>query len=336
MARQLRIQYPGAYYHVTSRGNGGQDIYKDYRDYDRFLNILSESIDIFNVSLLAYACMTNHFHLFLTTPEANLAEFMRHFNITYTSAFNRRHNRAGHLYQGRYKSLLVDADHYLKEVSRYIHLNPVRIKKHARKSVEEKIRLLDQHRYSSFGGYVRLKKRVDFINYQKILDCFGGDTSQGRKRYRRFVYNGLTGDLEGVSDLVNKMGIIGDSDFVEHIRQTYLEKDAGQSHREQPQLKVARTYWMPEDLIKNVSQILGKEEDEICRRGKNAKDRAMLMELLYRFCDITQAEVGRLVGGIDYSAVSVARKRLRLSMESDAALKQQFEEIADKLSRLKI
>ncbi len=280
--------------------------------------------------------MTNHFHLFLTTPEANLAEFMRHFNITYTSAFNRRHNRAGHLYQGRYKSFLVDADNYLKEVTRYIHLNPVRIKKHARNSVEEKIKLLEQHRYSSFGGYVRLKKRTDFINYQKILDCFGGDTSEGRKRYRRFVYNGLTGDLEGVSDLVNKNGIIGDSDFVEHIRHTYLKKNSRKSHREQPQLKAARNYWMPEDLIKNVSQILGRDEDEICRRGKNSKDRAMLMELLYRFCDITQAEVGRLVGGIDYSAVSVARKRLRLQMESNAVLKQHFEDIADKLSRLKI
>lgn len=336
MARPLRIQYPGAYYHVTSRGNGGQHIYKDHRDYDRFLHILSESLDIFNVSLLAYVCMTNHFHLFLTTPEANLAEFMRHFNITYTSAFNRRHNRAGHLYQGRYKSLLVDADNYLKEVSRYIHLNPVRIQKHVHKSVEEKIRLLDQYRYSSFGGYVCLEKRADFIHYQKILDCFGGDTSEGRKRYRRFVYKGLTEDLEGLSDLVDKMGIIGDSDFAEHIRQSCLEKDSGKSHREQPQLKVARNYWMPEDLIKEVSQMLGKNKDEICRRGKNTTNRAILMELLYRFCNITQADVGRLVGGIDYSAVSVARKRLRLKMASDIALKQQFEDMVNKLSRLKI
>lgn len=82
MARQFRIQHPGAYYHVTSCGNARQDIYKDHRDYERFLNILSESLDIFNVSLLAYVCMTNHFHLFLTTPEASLAEFMQHFNIT--------------------------------------------------------------------------------------------------------------------------------------------------------------------------------------------------------------------------------------------------------------
>ncbi|MFP4573888.1 MAG: transposase [Desulfobacterales bacterium] len=336
MARQLRIQYPGAYYHVTSRGNGGQDIYRDHRDYDRFLNILSESLDIFNVSLLAYVCMPNHFHLFLTTPEGNLAEFMRHFNITYTSAFNRRHNRSGHLYQGRYKSLLVDVDNYLKEVSRYIHLNPVRIKKHAHKSVEEKIRLLDQHRYSSFGGYVHLKKRADFINYQKILDCFGGDTTEGRKKYRQFVYKGLTGDLEGISDLVDKRGMIGDSDFVEHIRQSYLEKTSGKSHREQPGLKVIRSYWLAEDLIKEVSQFLGKDEDDICRRGKNSADRAILMELLYRFCDITQAEVGRLAGGIDYSAVSVARKRLRLKIESDSALRKQFENMADKLSKLKI
>ncbi len=136
--------------------------------------------------------------------------------------------------------------------------------------------------------------------------------------------------------MVTKMGIIGDSDFVERIRQSCLEKDSGKPHREQPQLKVARNYWIPEDLITNVSQTLGKDEDEICQRGKNATDRAILMELLYRFCDITQAEIGRLVGRINYSAVSVARKRLRLRMASDAALNQQFEDIAEKLSKVKI
>lgn len=117
MARPLRIQYPGAYYHVTCRGNERQKIYRDDTDYNVFLEKLAVSSDVHNVSLLAYVCMTNHFHLFLMTPDGNLSEFMRHFNISYTSAFNRRHNRSGNLYQGRYKSFLVDADSYLKKVS---------------------------------------------------------------------------------------------------------------------------------------------------------------------------------------------------------------------------
>ena len=129
MARPLRIQYPDAYYHVTSRGNERKQIFSDEKDHKAFLERLSLSLDIYHVSLLAYVCMPNHFHLLVTTPEGNLSEFMRHFNISYTSAFNRRHGRVGHLYQGRYKAFLIDADHYLLEVSRYIHLNPIRIKK---------------------------------------------------------------------------------------------------------------------------------------------------------------------------------------------------------------
>jgi putative transposase len=105
MARQLRIQYPGAYYHVTSRGNERQDIYRDEMDYQVFLEKLAVSLDVHNVTLLAYVCMTNHFHLFLTTPDGNLSEFMPFQNISCTSGFNRRHKRSGHLYQGRFKAI---------------------------------------------------------------------------------------------------------------------------------------------------------------------------------------------------------------------------------------
>ena len=101
MARPLRIQYPGAYYHVTCRGNERKEIFLDAHDREVFLEKLSLSLDIYNVSLLAYVCMFNHFHLLLTTPDGNLSEFMRHFNISYTSAFNRRHDRVGHLYQAK-------------------------------------------------------------------------------------------------------------------------------------------------------------------------------------------------------------------------------------------
>jgi putative transposase len=102
-------------------GQRAKGIFRDEQDRQIFLDKLALSLDIYHVSLLAYVCMANHFHLLVTTPEGNLSEFMRHFNISYTSAFNRRHRRSGHLYQGRYKAFLVDADSYLLEVSRYIH-----------------------------------------------------------------------------------------------------------------------------------------------------------------------------------------------------------------------
>ena len=260
MARQLRIQYPGAFYHVTGRGNERQDIYRDKDDYVMFLEKLSDSLEVYNVSLLGYVCMTNHYHLLVMTPEGNLSSFMRHFNIAYTLSFNRRHNRSGHLYQGRYKSYLIDADGYLKEVSRYVHLNPVRIKKYAGMETDQRIRILNNFTHSSFAGYTNTKKRDDFVHYHTI----------------------------------------------------------------------------PEKLIDAFCQLTGSDRNEICRRGKNSTERSMLMELLYRFCNIKQPEIGRYLGNIDYSAVSISRKRLRLKIAEDLSLKQKFDGLVSDLSRIKI
>ena len=149
MARALRIQYPGAFYHVTCQGNERRDIFLSKEDQKVFLEKLGLSSDIYNIPILAYVLMTNHFHLLLTTPDGNLSEFMRHFNISYTAYFNTRHHRVGHLYQGRYKSYLVDADNYLLEVSRYIHLNPVRIKALTKKSPKERWDALMTYKASS-------------------------------------------------------------------------------------------------------------------------------------------------------------------------------------------
>ena len=336
MTRQLRIQYPGAFYHVTSRGNERQDIYRDEKDYKMFLEKLSGSLEVYNVSLLCYVCMTNHFHLLLTTPDGNLSEFMRHFNISYTYAFNRRYNRSGHLYQGRYKSFLIDVDEYLNEVSRYIHLNPVRIKKYYKKDMKEKSRVLKEYQFCSLGGYSNLKKRDPFVNYKTILDYFGGDNQDGRKTYRHFVYKGVEEKISNPLESGKGNGILGSKDFIENICGKYLEKLKPESHREQPYLKNVKKKFQPEELIKAFCKITETDKDYICRRGVNSVERAFLMELLYRHCKLTQPEIGRIVGGIDYSSVSYARKRLRQKMGNDLKLKQRFEKLDRDLSRLKI
>lgn len=138
MSRPLRIQYPDACYHVTCRGNGKQNIFLTDHDRSKFLELLTRSVGIYDVRLYAFVLMANHFHLIVKTPGANLQEFMRHFNISYTAYFNKLHQRSGHLYQGRYKSFLIDVDSYFLEVSRYIHLNPVRIPSFSESSDEEK------------------------------------------------------------------------------------------------------------------------------------------------------------------------------------------------------
>jgi len=337
MARPLRIQYPGAHYHVTCRGNERKEIFLDVRDEEIFLKKLSGSLEVYKVVCLAYICMPNHFHLVVTTPEGNLSEFMRHFNISYTSAFNKRHDRVGHLYQGRYKSFLIDADNYLLSVSRYVHLNPVRVNKLLNKKADKKWNILMNTRGSSLPGYLSVRKREEFVDYQILLDYMGGDNQSGRGYYRRFIQQGLSKEIDNPLQLGKGNGIVGKSDFIQSVKAKFIKKDKAQ--REIPALRALNQQLEPEEFIRHFVSLSGKGKAEICQRGKQTVERAMLMELLYRFCHLTQPQIGELVGGIDYSAVSQARKRLQLQLEREPKLKEQFVELSNhllELSRIKI
>ena len=337
MARPLRIHYPGAYYHITCRGNERKNIFLDDQDYQNFLEKISLSLEIYTVSLLAYVCMPNHFHLLVTTPEGNLSEFMRHFNISYTSHFNHRYRRVGHLYQGRYKAFLIEADNYLLEVSRYIHLNPVRKKLFAGKSIEEKWEALLKHRYSSLWGYFSLRKRNAFVDYEDILGYMGRDNRKGRSNYRQFVRWGIVEKIDNPLEIGRGHGVVGGDDFIEWVRGKFARE--GKAEREQPALRELLREKKPEELIDHYAQMMGKERGELCNRGRKTVDRSMLMEALYRYCKLTQCEIGRLVGGIDYSAVSQARKRLQIRMEREPQLRKRFDKLQDQFlqkSKIKI
>jgi len=182
MARPLRIQYEDAYYHVTCRGNARQAIFSSDPDYATFLDLLGRSSDIYQVDILAYVLMVNHFHLLVKTPLANLQEFMRHFNISYTSYYNRTHQKTGHLYQGRYKAFVIDADTYLQEVSRYIHLNPVRVRGKVKLPVHEKKGYLRRYRWSSYLGYLSPRDRRPFVRAEEVLGYCGGGYGTGEEK----------------------------------------------------------------------------------------------------------------------------------------------------------
>ena len=329
MARPLRIQYPNACYHITCRGNERKSIFLDAQDYKTFLKKLSRSLSIYNVSLLAYTCMQNHFHLLITTPDGNLSEFMRHFNISYTYAFNHRHNRVGHLYQGRYKAFLIDSDNYLPAVSRYIHLNPIRIKAFSNKTAKEKWHILTEDKNSSLPGYLSVGKREDFVTYAPVLSYMGGDNRKGRHQYRQFIKEGIEQEIENPLKAGKGSGIVGEPDFIQWVKETFLGEET--DRREQPALRKLRSKMKPEELIDYFAHLTGKSREEICQRGKRSLERAMLMELLYRFSQITQPEIGRLAGEIDYSAVSQARKRLQVRMEREPKLRKRFDELSNQL-----
>jgi REP-associated tyrosine transposase len=182
MARPLWIEYDGALYHVTSRGNERKPIFRDDTDRKLFLKILSQVIDRFNWICHAYCLMNNHYHLVIETPDGNLSKGMRQLNGIYTQAFNRRHHRVGHLFQGRFKAILVQRESYLLELCRYIVLNPVRIKGDVR---------IDAWKWSSYRATAGLVSVPEFLTTDWVLGQFGKNRPKAHKRYREFVREGL-------------------------------------------------------------------------------------------------------------------------------------------------
>ena len=218
MARPLRIQYPGAMYHVTCRGNERKEIFRCDQDRKEFLDLLAQSVNIYNIKIYSYVLMNNHFHLLVETPLGNLGEFMRHFNIIYTSYFNRKHRRSGHLYQGRYKSILVDKNEYLSVLSRYIHLNPVRTKRMTGGTKEERVSYLLNYQWSSLPGYLKDKKREGFIDYGTVLSEYGGDNPKGRESYKKRILNDITSGLD-VKDKIIGQSVLGSDEFISWIKE---------------------------------------------------------------------------------------------------------------------
>ena len=181
MARPLRIQFPGAVYHVTSRGNARQRIYLDDQDRRRFLAILSHVVDRYDWLCHAYCLMDNHYHLILETPKPNLALGMRQLNGMVTQAYNRRHRKVGHLFQGRYHAILLEKESYLLELCRYVVLNPVRAKA---------VRDPGQWRWSSYRATAGAAEPAAALTVDWILGQFASKRKQAQARYRRFVAEG--------------------------------------------------------------------------------------------------------------------------------------------------
>lgn len=207
MARPLRIEFNGALYHVTSRGDRREDIYEDDRDRELFLEVLAEVVERFNWLCHAYCLMGNHYHLVIETPEGNLSQGMRQLNGVYTQASNRRHRRSGHLFQGRFKAIVVDKDSYLLELTRYVVLNPVRarmVKKPA------------DYRWSSYRAMVGEAPVSPWLATDGLLALFGKRRAEARRRYRRFVLDGIGG-----KDLwanLSQQIYLGDERFVKRMQ----------------------------------------------------------------------------------------------------------------------
>lgn len=326
MARALRIQFPGACYHITGRGIERRDIYMSDQNRKQFLALLAVSLETYQVTLFAYTLMKNHFHLLIQTRKANCSEFMRHFNICYTGWFNWRHHRCGNLYQGRYKAFLIDADNYLLEVSRYLHLNRVRVRGMRSKSYQEQWECVRSYPWSSLPGYVSERDVDQVTDYDVLLEMVGG-----RRRYRAFIRDGLRRGVVDPFQKVRYRFILGSDDFVKAVKQHATRV----SRREQPSYRQLVTSALePEVVLKALKKACGVSTESLSQRGAHGVLRGIIAELLYRYCEITQGQIGQILGGIDYVSVHQLRRRLQTRMTEDAQVRERYVEIEARIRAL--
>lgn len=276
MSRPLRIEYPGAIYHITSRGNARCAIFENDEDRRTFLKILGDVVDRYNWVCYTYCLMDNHYHLLIETPDGNLSKGMRQLNGIYTQKFNWHHGRVGHIFQGRFKAILVDRDSYLLELCRYVVLNPVRAGITANP---------DAYPWSSYRAIAGLYKGPSFLDRDWILAQFGKERRQSERNYRNFVKS--SGDVVSPWNKVQGQIFLGSSKFVEGMEPLLETKEALQ---EIP--KIQRFAHRPE--LKTVLALKRREDKE--ERNKAIRDAHFKL-------GYSLIEIGRHLG-LHYTTIS--------------------------------
>ena len=207
MSRPLRIEFNYALYHVTSRGDRREDIFENDEDRKSFLDILASVVERYNWIVHSYCLMDNHYHLMIETPDANLSIGMRYLNGVYTQKYNKTHKIVGHLFQGRFKSILVQKDAYLLELSRYIVLNPVRAKM---------VTLPEQWEWSSYRATAGMEEPPKFLTNNWLLSQFGDELNEAQESYKQFVLKGIRQKTSPFKDLKNQI-VLGKKTFIKKI-----------------------------------------------------------------------------------------------------------------------
>lgn len=311
MARPLRIEFPGAFYHVMSRGNEKQNIYRSRRDRRKFLEYLESASLRYGANIHCYCLMDNHYHLLLETPHGNLAQIMRHINGAYTVYFNTKHSRVGHLFQGRYRSILVDAEAYCLTLSRYIHLNPVK---------EGVTSQPANYPWSSYNVYLAGQVPEKWLQTGFLLSLLGEDF-RSRERYRQFVETSDEGFDALYAEKSASMAILGSPKFVNQIKETYLKRQP--VTRDLP--AVRRLNVRPE--INNIVNAVARELREDHRLVKK-----MSIYLCHRFSGCSLKEIGDYFG-VGESAVCGNSQRFAAILCGDQRL---AEMVAGLLAELKM
>jgi len=316
MARPLRIEFPGAVYHVISRGNERKAIVRDDADRERRLDWLRRTVPIYGWRLHAFVLMGNHDHLFVETPDANLSAGMQYFNGSYTSYFNRRHGRSGHLFQGRFRGHLVEEEGYYLEVSRYLHLNPVRAK-----IVSEPA----AYRWSSLPGYLQKARALPWVTYDDVLGEFDCEAVAARRAYGRFVRAGVEKPPASPFAEAFQGLILGSGDFVARMRRRLRDRPADAAL---PELERLRPRPSLAAIVAAVAQHFGCDVRR-WQPGRRFDDaaRAVAAYLARRHFRHPAREVQAALGYASHGGVHNAVRRV----DANDKLKQTADELAARL-----
>lgn len=318
MSRPLRIEYPGAWYHVMNRGRRKEPVFLSPKDYATFLTVMQEAASHWHLRIAAYCLMTNHYHLLVQTPDGNLSRCMRHINGVYTQRFNREHNFDGQLFRGRYKAVLVAEDSHLLEVLRYIHRNPLNA---------GLVGNLDEYGWSSHQGYLSTAKSWQWLAKDLLLDMLAGKKDQQLEAYRVFVSQENPKKIEKFYSLKNLPSILGGESFTNRIKGTFRHVCENRESPEARQLTPTA-----EQIIALVCEYfqVGHEQLLLSRRGNENMMRDLAIYLVRRITRDTLVSVGRHFAIHSYSTVSSVVERASRQIGQD----RQWRKHHDALMRL--
>lgn len=315
MARPYRLQAENCLYHITSRGNERRNIFSDGKDYEKFLKYIGKAKERFRFFVYAYVLMPNHYHLFIETTQANLSKIMQYINTSYTVYYNLRYKRNGHLFQGRYKSIVVDKDNYFIGLTRYIHLNPVRAKL---------VKRPEQYKWSSYSVFI--KEKGDEVIDKKQLGAY---LNMDAKNYSNFVQEGLDKKEDFFKDIYGGF-ILGKSDFIEEkltfVREFIKGGDFSYKREIRNRIEV-------NDVVKEVAKYYGKNLEELYTFNKRPViERKIAVYLSRRLTGLTNNEIGK-VFGISYSAVSKIVNNIEGLIEKNGVVRK---DVAALISNFKV
>jgi len=339
MGRPLRIEAAGMWYHIMNRGNLRKEIFKSDKDYYKFLDNLVDNCEKFNVEIHSYVLMPNHFHFFLKTNEANLSRFMHRQLTAYTNWFNQKYERVGHLFQGRYKSIVVDNNTYGTEITRYIHLNPVRTKKNSKLSLREKRKLLKSYQWSSYPAMIGRKPAYPFLHVHETLECFGNNYKDQIKSYIDFVDEGIKSFLVSPLKKIVGQSVLGSPAFVREIQSMLKTENSIDKNNVKQEDTVRKFISIPiEKIFEVVCEEYNVDVQLILKNGRgnrNVEPRQVTFYLATKFCIgiMTFNKLAELMGCKSGTAVSKAVKRIEKLKKSSKALLKTLKKLELKLNK---